>query len=197
MPTKKLLYVHGYGSSGNAHKANLLRQMFPEYTLVAPTIDYNHELPDAIYGKLAQLVAGDTFSLIVGSSMGGFFSLCITHATSTPVLAINPATNPAAVLRKVATPAVLARAGVSEEQADALLAAYQTFQREVFDTIKPAPKQLSFALSTDDETLGSHAYLEQLFPDYNRKVVLDNCGHTFQRFAELKPDIEALLLPHC
>lgn len=197
MSTKKLLYVHGYGSSGNAFKANLLREMFPEYTLVAPTIDYNREQPDAIYRKLTQLVSGDTFSLIVGSSMGGFFSLCITHATITPILAINPVTNAAAVLERVATPDALARAGVSAEQADTLLAAYRKFQCEVFDTIAPAHHQLNFALSADDETLGSHAYLEQLFPDYGTKVVLDKCGHIFQRFAELKPEIEALLARPC
>jgi hypothetical protein len=74
------------------------------------------------------------------------------------------------------------------------LAAYQKFhKKEVFQKAVPLKQHLNFASSTDDKLLGSHDYLEQMYPEYNKKIFMDNSGHHFIRFEEIMPDIGDLI----
>ena len=50
--------------------------------------------------------------------------------------------------------------------------------------------KLHFVLSTDDELLGDHHYLEQRFPDCHDFNYFDQQGHRFAGVKILKPIIE-------
>ena len=59
----------------------------------------------------------------------------------------------------------------------------------LFQQLKPRDRQLNFALSTDDELLGDHRPLLDMFPNYGSVVWKDHCGHRFFRFEEMKEPI--------
>lgn len=176
-----LLYIHGYGSTGQALKAQMLREMFPEVCVVAPTLDYDHESPRQLYQRLQALIADECPDMLIGSSMGGYYSLCCTQFYHGPVWCINPVRDILGTFRRILPEALR---GTSEAQA--MLQQYEAFDREVFQHLAPADGQLHFALSTDDELLGDHRPLLTLFPNHGPVIWKDHCGHRFLRFEELK-----------
>ena len=83
--------------------------------------------------------------------------------------------------------------GTDIEKTERFLADYSDFNKKVFERqsqlnqsgMWPEKTELNFALSTDDELLGDHKPLLELFPRHNHVVWKDNCGHRFYRFEEL------------
>lgn len=184
---KTIMYIHGYGSTGNAVKAQHLQAMFPDARLLSPTWDYDGLPPQEIFHGLQRIIAEEKPDMIMGSSMGGYYALCCTQCYDGPVWCINPVRDIIATLRRL-----------HPEAADKVLfeqrcEEYALFDRQVFQQIKPRDGQLHFALSTDDELLGDHSPLLAMFPNYGSVVWKERCGHRFYRFDELKGEIEALL----
>lgn len=176
-----LMYIHGYGSTGSATKAQLLHAMFPNARLVSPTFDYDHLPPQEVYRQLQEIIADEKPRLILGSSTGGYYALCCTQFYDGTVWCVNP-------VRDIVT--TIERHLTHEDNNIAQqLAAYKEFDQQVFQQLKPRDGQLHFALSTDDELLGDHHPLLDLFPNYSSVVWKDHCGHRFFRFDELKESI--------
>ena len=176
-----ILYIHGYGSTGEAMKARLLREMYPEAQVLSPTLDYDHIPPFDILRELQTFIDAHLPELIVGSSMGGYYALCCTQFFSGPVWCINPVRDIRKTLRCIIPEEVK-----STPLAQTMLHEYERFDDEVFRHLHPADGQLRFALSTDDELLGDHHALLTLFPNHGAVVWKDHCGHRFLRFTELK-----------
>lgn len=188
-----ILYIHGYGSTGNALKGQMLRRMLPEHKVVSPTFDYDHLAPRQIQEQIRQTIEHEGVGMVVGSSFGGYQTLCATAFFHGPVWVINPVHDVEATIRRV----IMKTGGID----DTGLQRYREFDREVFRRQSslnragqwPADTPLYFALSTDDELLGDHHVLLDLFPDHRRVVWKDNSGHRFLRFDELAPDLSAAI----
>jgi predicted esterase YcpF (UPF0227 family) len=176
-----MMYIHGYGSTGKAVKAQQLQAMFPDMRLVSPTFDYDSLTPQEVYRQLQKLVIKEQPTLIVGSSTGGYYALCCTNFFDGTVWCVNPVHNIVGTIERH-----LAQSGHNISQR---LADYKKFDHEVFQQLKPRDGQLHFALSTDDELLGDHRPLLDMFPNYGTVVWKDHCGHRFFRFDELKEPI--------
>ncbi len=71
MSGKTILYVHGFGSAGSTHTAELLRQLMPRATVIAPDLPIH---PDEAISLLNDTVATARPQLIVGTSMGGMYA---------------------------------------------------------------------------------------------------------------------------
>ena len=71
MSGKTILYVHGFGSAGSTHTAELLRQLMPRATVIAPDLPIH---PDEAITLLNDTVATAKPQLIVGTSMGGMYA---------------------------------------------------------------------------------------------------------------------------
>lgn len=175
------LYIHGYGSTGQAMKAQLLREMFPEARVLSPTLDYDHVPPHELFRSLREIISTEQPDLIIGSSMGGYYALCCTQFYRGPVWCVNPVRDILDTLTRILS-------GELRETPEAqfMLREYGRFDREVFRQLHPADGQLHFALSTDDELLGDHRPLLNLFPNHGTVIWKDHCGHRFLRFSELK-----------
>ena len=176
-----LMYIHGYGSTGQAFKAQQLHEMFPDARLLSPTFDYDRTSPQEIFGHLKEIVSAEHPNLIVGSSTGGYYALCATLFYDGPVWCVNPVRDIVTTIERH-----LAHEGDNIAQR---LSEYKTFDQQVFQQLKPRDGQLHFALSTDDELLGDHHPLLTMFPNYGSVVWKDHCGHRFFRFDELKEPI--------
>ena len=88
-PTKKILYIHGFCSSAQTGTVSRLREVFD--TCEVHAIDVNHHPVESIR-RIEQYVAEHNIELLMGTSLGGYFTLCAN--VSCPKVAVNPATNP-------------------------------------------------------------------------------------------------------
>lgn len=182
----KLLYIHGYGSTGNAMKAQKLQFMFPQCQVIAPTLEYDRLAPMEVYGQLQELITRESPALIVGSSTGGYYALCCTQFYQEAVWCINPVRDIVGTIRRHLS------VGEGDNISDKLKE-YEEFDKRVFQRLQPKDGQLHFALSTDDELLGDHQPLLTLFPNHGPVVWKEKCGHRFYRFDELKAHFEQSL----
>lgn len=67
----KLVYFHGFASSGASGTVQLLRKIFPSAQVVAPDIPVN---PEEALPMLQKLVQAEQPDVIVGTSMGGMYA---------------------------------------------------------------------------------------------------------------------------
>ena len=185
-----IMYIHGYGSTGNAMKGQLLRKMLPQHRVVSPTFDYVHETPWTIQKQISDAVEKEDVRMIVGSSFGGYHTLCATAFFRGSVWVINPVHDVEATIRRIF---INSQSPLSSHFDVDFLDIYKDFNAKIFDSQVrlnqsgrwPNGTPLNFALSTDDELLGDHPPLLDLFPHHNQVVWKDNCGHRFFRFEEL------------
>ena len=67
----KLIYFHGFASSGASGTVQLLRKLLPEDEIIAPDIPVD---PQEALPYLKQLCADEQPDLVVGTSMGGMYA---------------------------------------------------------------------------------------------------------------------------
>lgn len=97
--SQSVIYVHGYGSTGNTDTAvNLRRILGAGFELVSPTYDGSNPLEAA--RMLEQLVSTPDAPIIVGTSLGGFFANYLALTCNRPAVIVNPTLTPSASLRK-------------------------------------------------------------------------------------------------
>ena len=68
---KKMMYVHGFGSSGQSGTVRRLRTVFPNATVIAPDLPLHPEEAIALLHRLCQDEQPD---MILGTSMGGMYT---------------------------------------------------------------------------------------------------------------------------
>ena len=184
---KTFLYLHGYNSNGNAFKAQQLHAMFPEYGFISPDFHYKTTAPRDVLRQIVDIVKANDILLVVGSSTGGYYGLSVLSEVQVPVLAVNPVTNSPELFRHMVT---------REEDPffyDNFYDKYVDFQENVFEKIPLPNKNVNLALALDDDLLGSHEPTKQRFANCGKVIELDNCGHHFTRFGELKPFIKLII----
>ena len=72
---KKVLYVHGFGSSGQSGTVTRIREVLPEASVIAPDLPIRPEEAMALLQEVCQKEQPD---LIVGTSMGGMYAEMLT-----------------------------------------------------------------------------------------------------------------------
>ena len=68
---KKILYVHGFGSSGQSGTVTRIRQVLPNATVIAPDLPIH---PQQAIDLLHQTCDSEHPDLIIGTSMGGMYA---------------------------------------------------------------------------------------------------------------------------
>ncbi|MBP2279733.1 putative esterase YcpF (UPF0227 family) [Psychrobacter sp. PL19] len=112
-----IVYIHGLDSDANSTKGTLLerycQQYFPEIIVFRP--DFNQP-PAEVFKQLNRLITklkseSDhsnkesmsntlTKTVLVGSSLGGYFATLVSNNTGCPVLLLNPSTQPHITLQR-------------------------------------------------------------------------------------------------
>lgn len=95
-----IIYVHGFGSSGQGNKATLLRALLKDQNFIAPSFSI---VPDLAISTLCELIEAfqkyDNVHLM-GSSLGGYYCLYLSEKYNIPAVLINPAIYPYNSLEK-------------------------------------------------------------------------------------------------
>lgn len=71
MEYKKIMYVHGFASSGSSGTVMALRRYLPQWRVVAPDLPIN---PFEAMELLHKTIEEESPDIIVGTSMGGMFA---------------------------------------------------------------------------------------------------------------------------
>lgn len=97
-----ILYIHGFGSNGKGLKAQLFREHYDgTSTYLAPSLSY---IPDLAIATLEEII--ETFVpaepvCLIGSSLGGFYSMYLSQKYGLPAVLINPAADPVALSKSL------------------------------------------------------------------------------------------------
>ena len=99
-----IVYVHGLDSDANSTKGLLLEgyceKHNPEITVHRPDLNQS---PEQVFSYLTELVtelSNDSKVVLVGSSLGGYFSTLVSNYTGCPALLLNPSTQPHITLQR-------------------------------------------------------------------------------------------------
>jgi predicted esterase YcpF (UPF0227 family) len=90
-----MIYIHGFNSSPASFKARLLRERLaalgPAHEFIAPMLPHS---PADAARVLAGLVRRHSQSVLVGSSLGGFYATWLAEQFALRAVLVNPAVRP-------------------------------------------------------------------------------------------------------
>ena len=96
-----IIYIHGFGGSGQGSKAKLFREYFKSIgeDFISPSLSYVPKLAIQTLEELIESYHGDVY--IIGSSLGGFYTTYLSQMPEVKkVVLINPATKPMETLSR-------------------------------------------------------------------------------------------------
>ena len=168
-----IIYIHGFGSSGNGGKASLFREYFEE-EVIAPSLSYVPNLAiDTLEQLIELLLENDEAVGLVGSSLGAYYSIYLASKYNLKAVLINPAIYPYKTLDKIGM-SMNYYDGTSFEVTAEHIKSLRTFE------IKNIQNQENFItlLQTDDEVLDYNEAVEKL---PNSELVIEEGGnHSFE-----------------
>lgn len=179
-----IIYIHGFGSSGFGGKAKLFKEHFKEDILL-PSLSY---VPSLAIHTLEQLIElfihkGEKVHL-VGSSLGGYYSVYLANKYNLKAVLINPAMTPYKTLDKI---------GMATNYFD--LSSFEVTQEHMqalkFLEVKEVQHQKNFLLllQTGDELLNYEDALKKL---PHAKAIIEQGGdHSFVNIDDYFFELEA------
>ena len=95
-----IIYIHGFGSHGLGSKANAFRNYFKSKgeAFMAPSLSY---IPDLAIQTLEELIESYDDVKLIGSSLGGYYTLYLAQKYGLKAVLINPSIYPYITLEKV------------------------------------------------------------------------------------------------
>ncbi|HDP68685.1 MAG TPA: alpha/beta fold hydrolase [Candidatus Marinimicrobia bacterium] len=181
-----IIYLHGYGSNGNAFKARLIRRLYPELPLFSPDLPREPEKALRLVTDYIKTLPDRQKCLLLGSSLGGFYALHLNTVLSIPAILLNPTINPGGDLKsRMELDNELLQRLNSEENAEILIQLARLYHPpETLHT-----DNLTVHLNRDDEIL-DYRIAEKYFQKTPAKLVVHPAGgHVFLNFMDILPEI--------
>ncbi|MGP9689785.1 YqiA/YcfP family alpha/beta fold hydrolase [Psychrobacter sp. AOP22-C1-C5] len=132
-----LIYIHGLDSDTNSTKGVLLekycQQYHPHITVLRPDLNQS---PEHVFNHIVSLIENanndknkntenaqshSSDTILVGSSLGGYFSTLVSNHTGCPALLLNPSTQPHITLQRFADKSVSNDSGKAALSKDYIL----------------------------------------------------------------------------
>lgn len=152
----KIIYLHGFASSGATGTAQMLRSILPEVEVIAPDISMD---PVEALPFLKSFCEEQQPDLIIGTSMGGMYAQQMRGFRR---ICVNPALNMSRMSR-VLKPGVHKYLNGRKDSAKEFritkdtIAHYFQMERRQFDGVTEQEKELVWGLfGTDDEYAGGN-----------------------------------------
>lgn len=151
----KLLYFHGFASSGASGTVQLLRKLLPSGEVVAPDIPVD---PIEALSFLHQLAADEQPDVIVGTSMGGMYAHQMHGFLR---VCVNPAFNMSSLSKVLRTGTHQWLNGRKDSEKTFRITAdtlrhYKEVERHQFDDITPDDRERCYGLfGINDDTVNS------------------------------------------
>ena len=94
-----VIFIHGFGSSGQSNKARLFRDYFKAHNIpyIAPSLSF---IPDLAISTLEELINSYDDVKLMGSSLGGYYALYLSQKYNLKSVLINPSIHPKETLKR-------------------------------------------------------------------------------------------------
>ena len=177
-----ILFIHGYASCGLGQKSRCLIDHFGQDQVLAPDLPFH---PDEAIALLQGLIEKHPVDLLVGSSLGGYYTTWLNRRNPIPSVLINPAVRPFELLADYLGPHQRwcdgASFDFSRNDADQLVAMYRPELS--------ADERYLVLLQTGDEVLDYHQAVDYY---HNHQIIIEQGGnHRFENLADYLPRIAA------
>ena len=185
-----IIYIHGWNSSGNARKAELLKEELAnsaEYEVASYTLKSH---PREAIKQLTEIIESEKESRkvhLIGSSLGGYYAVYLAESLDLKAAMVNPAVWAYKIFEndrgENLNPNTNEKYVIDQEWVDSL--------EEIF-VETPDTKRYLVLLQTADETL-DYRYAEKYFS--GAKTIIDQGGsHSFE---DLESKIPEMLAHFC
>ena len=184
-----LIYCHGFGSSGQATKAQILKAHFSGKMVLAPNLPW--EPAEAIETIIENIrnARNNSRILLIGSSLGGFYALHLHQEYGVPAILLNPAIDPIGDTYPhddnpcdTENSSLIAWCREFTSQIRALYHSPQTIN----------PQNLFVFLNRDDELLDYRKAADYFKVNNCQVTIFESGGHRFLNFEDLLPTIRAI-----
>ena len=205
-----IIYIHGLDSDANSTKGILLESYCQQYdtdiTVYRPDLN---SAPEQVFEQLVRLVTElnkEDKTVLVGSSLGGYFSTLVSNHTGCPALLLNPSTQPHVTLQRFANQMLLnSDEGESQDELtknqilhttiggwDITAADLQWFANHQLVSIN-YPHKIAVLLKEGDELLNAKLS-KDFYQAHGVTVTLQTGGdHRFTDFSEQLPMVISTL----
>ena len=177
------MYLHGFNSSPQSHKAQVLEHAMTERGLAAHYAC--PALPPLASEAIAQIEAqmhGKNPVCFVGSSLGGFYATYLAEKHAARAVLINPAVDPHIGLRSYLGPQKNLHTGEPYELTQAHLREWEKLY-----TPRITPQRYLLLVETGDEVLDYRRAVERYAGAQH--LIVDGGDHSLQSFPEHLPGI--------
>lgn len=203
-----IIYIHGLDSGANSTKGLLLERYCQQYhpDITVWRLDLNQS-PAQVLSRLIDVVATlrqSSKTVLLGSSLGGYFSTLVSNRTGCPVLLLNPSTQPHITLQRfsnshtllddIAKDRTLSNQVIHTTSGGWAItgADLQWFAKHQLQTIA-YPKEVAVWIKAGDELLNPHLSAK-FYQQQGATVTLQAGGnHRFSDFAEQLPRVIEIL----
>ncbi|MFA5403862.1 MAG: YqiA/YcfP family alpha/beta fold hydrolase [Ignavibacteria bacterium] len=184
-----IIYIHGFSSSANSTKGQILKDYFTGKVKVhTPGLP---EEPDKTIKVLEELInsAKDEKVMLIGSSLGGFYALALhSRYKNLRTVLINPALYPYEKLKSYVGKNINKSNGEEFEWKEEYLTQLKNMNNEIDFTNLD---RVTLLLAKDDELIDYNETLE-LLGKAGDVILFDDAGHRFSKFEEVLDKIYEL-----
>ncbi len=209
-----IIYIHGLDSGANSTKGILLENYCQQYhsdiNVVRPDLN---KTPDQVFRQILSLIESlnnnddaqlkTSNTVLVGSSLGGYFSTLVSNHIGCPALLLNPSTQPHVTLQRFADESILARNDRNEVSINKVLyttaggwnitySDLQWFAEHQLAAVN-YPNKIAVLIKEGDELLDPNLSAK-FYQQHGAKVILQAEGdHRFSDFGEQLPMVIDML----
>ena len=198
-----IVYIHGLDSDANSTKGLLLEEYcekyYPNIKVYRPDLNQS---PAQVFGYLTSLVtelSQDAKTVLIGSSLGGYFSTLVSNATGCGALLLNPSTQPHVTLQRYSNQSTLVNTAADERSMQQVL--YTTSggwaltladlhwfsEHQLLSVIYP--NKVVVLIKEQDELLNA-SLSAQFYSQQGATVMMQKGGdHRFSDFTEHLPKV--------
>lgn len=176
------IYIHGFSSNGKGNKAKLFREFYKNTNelFIAPSLSY---IPELAIQTLEELIESYGCNVkLIGSSLGGYYSIYLAHKYGLNAILINPAVHAPSTLQKFVGTVTSFYDGSKYEWNEKHIEMLKNYQIEEIN-----PVQFMVLLQKGDETLN---YKEVATMFQGSKLIIEEGGsHGFDNIENHFQDI--------
>jgi uncharacterized protein len=180
-----ILFLHGFASSGNATKSEVLKEYciknFINQEFISPDLPVEPDKAVKLIGDI--LKSADNNTTVFGSSLGGYYAMWAGVKFNTNIVLINPAIEPYIDLKSVLGMNKNYQTGEDFEFKEEYLNQLKNLSTDIDFSLYPREK-IVLMLAEDDDLLDYRRTLKYFGNEYGRLILEKAAGHSFTKFGD-------------
>ena len=184
----KVIYIHGFNSAGYGDKIQKLKEHFGEENVLGINLPYNPEKAVKLLEFLIRNLKNKEPLLLVGTSLGGAYTLYLSYKFDIPGVVINPSIKPSEDLKSEIGP----QKNYKTDEEYTFKEEYLEFLKKIEIPVEELQKikdKLYIYLDEGDELLDSRKTAEYFTGFYVK--MFSGGNHRFQHMEELLQDLKS------